>query len=487
MPYISVLDMFTIGIGPSSSHTLGPWRAALTFIKHLEILHRLDDVTGVTISLYGSLALTGKGHGTDIAIQLGLSGYDYKTIPLENVVEIPEAIGRNRTIILSGKKEVSFDPKSSIVFNFDKSLDYHPNGMIIEATTSSDTVLREEFYSIGGGFIILLNSSIPNVAPATIPDEAATGLGKALDWSTAQALLEHCKHPDGSFSPIHKIVLEQELTLRSIEDLHSELKAVYTTMLEAVYRGCITPGILPGGLNVTRRAPGIAAALLTGKMPDSPENLINVIRTQQYQFSEVIKWIGCFAIAVNEENAAFGRVVTAPTNGSAGVIPAVLLHYLCFENRNAQQSDIEKFLMVAGAVGALFKQGATISAAMGGCQAEIGVSSAMAAAALTECCGGSPAHALMAAEIAMEHHLGMTCDPVGGLVQIPCIERNSMGAIKAIMASQIALASDPKKAKVSLDTVIKVMYDTAKDMNTKYKETSLGGLAAKISLALPEC
>jgi len=447
----------------------------------------MDDVTSIRISLYGSLALTGKGHGTDIAVQLGLSGCDYKTMPLDYVKEIPEKTARNGTIMLGGTKQIQFNPKNDIICDCDKSLDYHPNGMIIEATGNSTSVLKEEFYSIGGGFVVLLTSSIPDVAPATIPAEVAPSHGTPREWSTAQALLEQCKLPDGNFSAIHQLVLQQELTFRTIGEIHNNLQVVFDTMLESVYRGCKTPGILPCGLNVTRRASGIATVLLKGNTPESPQQLISLIREQQYQFSEVIKWIGCFAIAVNEENAAFGRVVTAPTNGSAGVIPAVLLHYLCFENRNAQQSDIEKFLMVAGAVGAIFKQGATISAAMGGCQAEIGVSSAMAAAALTECCGGSPAHALMAAEIAMEHHLGMTCDPVAGLVQVPCIERNSLGAIKAIMASQIALASDPHKAKVSLDMVIRVMYETAKDMNTKYKETSLGGLATKISLALPEC
>jgi L-serine dehydratase len=487
MPYISVFDMFTVGIGPSSSHTLGPWRAALSFVDHLKTLHCSDDITKVSVAFYGSLALTGKGHGTDLAVQLGLSGYDYTTIPLSYVKDAPEKIAQTKTIVLGGTREIPFDPKNDLVFHFDKSLDYHPNGMIIEASTTDGVILREEFYSIGGGFVVLLKSSIPNLAPVSIPADVPLGSSTALAWSSAQALLEHCQLPNGSRTSISQIVLEQELTLRPIEKIHESLQVIYATMLQSVYRGCVTPGVLPGGLNVTRRAAGIAASLLHGKTPKSPESLITTIREQQYQFSEVIKWIGCFAIAVNEENAAFGRVVTAPTNGSAGVIPAVLLHYLCFENRNAQQPDIEKFLLVAGAIGAIFKQGATISAAMGGCQAEIGVSSAMAAAALTECCGGSPAHAMMAAEIAMEHHLGMTCDPVGGLVQVPCIERNSMGAIKAIMASQIALASDPHKAKVSLDTVIKVMYETARDMNTKYKETSLGGLATRVSLALPEC
>jgi L-serine dehydratase len=487
MPYISVFDMFTVGIGPSSSHTLGPWRAALSFIDHLNTQHRSDTITKVNVALYGSLALTGRGHGTDIAIQLGLSGYDYTTMPLESVKDVPEKIAQNKTILLGGTRQIPFDSEKCLIFHFNKSLEYHPNGMILEAFTADEMVLREEYYSIGGGFVVLLNSSIPDLAPVFIPADAPSGSGAVQEWSTAQALLERCRLPDGSCAAIHRTVLEQELTLRPIEKIHENLQIIYETMLQSVHRGCVTPGVLPGGLNVTRRAAGIAASLLKGKIPETPQGLISTLRQQQYQFSEVIKWIGCFAIAVNEENAAFGRVVTAPTNGSAGVIPAVLLHYLCFENRNAQQSDIEKFLMVAGAIGAIFKQGATISAAMGGCQAEIGVSSAMAAAALTECCGGSPEHALMAAEIAMEHHLGMTCDPVGGLVQIPCIERNSMGAIKAIMASQIALASDPLKAKVSLDTVIRVMYETAKDMNTKYKETSLGGLAAKISLALPEC
>jgi L-serine dehydratase len=487
MPYISVFDMFTVGIGPSSSHTLGPWRAALAFIEHLNTLPKSNDVIHVTVALYGSLALTGKGHGTDIAVQLGLSGYDYTTIPLDLVRDAPEKITQTNRILLGGSNEIPFNPNSDIIFHFNKSLDYHPNGMVIEASTLNEVILSEEFYSIGGGFVVLLKSSIANLAPTSIPADHPLGSGAPREWSSAQALLEHCRLPNGDNRSISEIVREQELTLRSAEKIQENLEVLYDTMLESVYRGCVTSGLLPGGLNVTRRAAGLAASLLKEKFPESPQSLITTLREQRYQFSEIIKWIGCFAIAVNEENAAFGRVVTAPTNGSAGVIPAVLIHYLCFENRTARQPDVEKFLMVAGAVGAIFKQGATISAAMGGCQAEIGVSSAMAAAALTECCGGSPAHALMAAEIAMEHHLGMTCDPVGGLVQVPCIERNSMGAIKAIMASQIALASDPQKAKVSLDTVIKVMYETAKDMNTKYKETSLGGLATRVSLALPEC
>jgi L-serine dehydratase len=280
--------------------------------------------------------------------------------------------------------------------------------------------------------------------------------------------------------------MQNELAWRPEAEVKSGLLHIWQTMLDCIYKGCHAQGELPGGLGVQRRACKINQQLLEGIEYTTLKGWMNIIRISGASFTNVTKWVSCFALAVNEENASFGRVVTAPTNGAAGVIPAVLMHYLCFcENKG--EEDIIRFLLTAGEVGSLFKKGSTISAAMGGCQAEIGVSSAMAAAGLTECMGGTPRQVLMAAEIAMEHHLGLTCDPVGGLVQIPCIERNTMGAMKAITASQIALSGDPEKAKVSLNSVIKTMWDTAKDMSDKYKETADGGLALNVSVTVPEC
>jgi L-serine dehydratase len=296
----------------------------------------------------------------------------------------------------------------------------------------------------------------------------------------ADELLEFCKKENKSIS---EIVYENEISMRSEEDIHRELMRIWHTMLECMYIGCHSEGILPGGLNVRRRAYDMHLGL-KGELPYSnPQEWLETIRKTEVKFRQILKWVSCFALAVNEVNAALGRVVTAPTNGSAGVIPAVLMYYLVIENHQAGEKEIKQFLLVAGEIGSIFKKGATISAAMGGCQAEIGVSSAMAAGALCELMGGTPAQVTMAAEIAMEHHLGMTCDPIGGLVQIPCIERNTMGAIKAINAAELALETDANNAKVPLDKVINTMWETAKDMNSKYKETSEGGLAVGVNLA----
>ncbi|MNF89047.1 L-serine dehydratase TdcG [compost metagenome] len=282
---------------------------------------------------------------------------------------------------------------------------------------------------------------------------------------------------------ISEIVYENEKSMRPEEQIHSELMRIWNTMLECMYIGCHTGGILPGGLNVRRRAFDMHQNLIGLSNYSDPQSWLEEIRKTEVKFRQILKWVSCFALAVNEVNASLGRVVTAPTNGSAGVIPAVLMYYLVIENHNAGEKEIKQFLMVAGEIGSIFKKGSTISAAMGGCQAEIGVSSSMAAAALCELMGGTPAQVLMAAEIAMEHHLGLTCDPIGGLVQIPCIERNTMGAIKAINAAELALETDSKNAKVPLDKVINTMWQTAKDMNSKYKETSEGGLAIAVNMA----
>ncbi len=474
MEPISVFDMLKIGVGPSSSHTLGPWRAAQRFVEALDAQHLSAAVRQVTVNLYGSLALTGKGHGTDIAVMLGLCNQDPVTIPVEEVRHLPARIRQNKRLLLGGRREIDFDPEKHIVFWFFQTLPFHANGLTFKAfNNSGDVCLEATYYSIGGGFVVQ-------------EGEERSGPAVRLPYpiDSGAQLTDYCKHRGCA---IWEIVHDNELSWRPSAETRAGLLRIWEVMKQCAYSGCHTDGVLPGGLQVARRAPAMYRKLMGhAEYPDA-DSWIESIRLRPYNFTEILKWIGCFAMAVNEENAGFGRVVTAPTNGAAGVIPAVLLYYVCFSGRAVGEEEIVRFLMVAGEVGSIFKKGSTISAAMGGCQAEIGVSSAMAAAALSEALGGVPDQALMAAEIAMEHHLGLTCDPIGGLVQIPCIERNSMGAVKAITAANIALESDPAKAKVSLDSVIKTMWETAQDMNTKYKETSQGGLAAQISIVLPEC
>ncbi len=474
MEPISVFDMLKIGVGPSSSHTLGPWRGAQRFLNELRQAGLFDATTRVEVVLYGSLALTGKGHGTDIALMLGLSGYDAVTIPVRDVMRVPEEIRQTKQLLLRAEKRISFDPEQDIVFMFFQALPFHANGMIFKAIDAcGDTLYSDAYYSIGGGFIVKETDK-----------KGASGHQLPYPIESGLQLAEYCRAKQCA---IWEIVQENELSWRSNEETQVGLLQVWEVMKQCIYLGCHAEGTLPGGLGVVRRASAIHKKLIGDTPYAHADEWISRIQKNSGDFTAILKWIGCFAMAVNEENASFGRVVTAPTNGAAGVIPAVLMYYLCFSGKSVSADDIVKFLMVAGEVGSIFKKGSTISAAMGGCQAEIGVSSAMAAAALAEALGGTPDQALMAAEIAMEHHLGLTCDPIGGLVQIPCIERNSMGAIKAITAANIALESDPKKAKVSLDDVIKTMWETAKDMNTKYKETSQGGLAAQISIIVPEC
>ena len=474
MEPISVFDMLKIGVGPSSSHTLGPWRAAERFCRELEASGRLERTRHLHVHLYGSLALTGKGHGTDVAVLLGLSGQDPVTMPLERVIDIPQAIVEQRQLQVMDRHPVPFQPDLDLTFHFSERLPFHANGLKFCAyDEGGHDLLEATYYSVGGGFVVKEGEeSLED--PIRLP----------FPVQTARELMQHCL---GEGSCIWEIVLENEKAWRKPAQVKEDLLAVWEVMKQSMYRGCHTRGILPGGLGVNRRAAELHDRLLLPCRYEGADEWVACLRGSEYQFSKVNKWIGCFAMAVNEENANFGRIVTAPTNGAAGVIPAVLMYYLCFSGEEVGEDDIVKFLLVAGEIGSIFKKGATISAAMGGCQAEIGVSSAMAAAALTEMLGGSVGQALMAAEIAMEHHLGLTCDPIGGLVQVPCIERNSMGAMKAITAANIALESDPEKAKVHLDEVIKTMWETAQDMNTKYKETSQGGLAVNISIKVPEC
>lgn len=469
---ISVFDMLKIGVGPSSSHTLGPWRAAERFLAELKSENLFSQITRVKVDLYGSLSLTGKGHATDLAVMLGLSGQDPEYIPINDIAGIIKSIEETNTIKLGNEITIPFFFLQDIVFN-KEFLPFHANGLKFTAYAKDDSEYESIFYSIGGGFVVKeerenakIKSEIKCAFPFPIQNAA-----ELLNYTITQN------------KTISEIVYENEKSMRSEEFINNELMRIWHTMLECMYIGCHSEGILPGGLNVRRRAFDMHQNLIGLSNYNSPQTWLEEIRKTEVKFRQILKWVSCFALAVNEVNAALGRVVTAPTNGSAGVIPAVLMYYLVIENHNAGEKEIKQFLMVAGEIGSIFKKGSTISAAMGGCQAEIGVSSSMAAAALCELMGGTPAQVLMAAEIAMEHHLGLTCDPIGGLVQIPCIERNTMGAIKAINAAELALETDSKNAKVPLDKVIDTMWQTAKDMNSKYKETSEGGLAIAVNMA----
>ncbi len=469
---ISVFDMLKIGVGPSSSHTLGPWRAAERFLNELKDENLLAQVASIKVNLYGSLSLTGKGHATDYAVLLGLSGQDPEYIPVQDIDGIVKAIKTTHQINLANVLTIPFNPETDIVFN-KNFLPFHANGMTFTAYISNGSEYVGTFYSIGGGFVVKeerINAKKKLQIKCAFP----------FQIQNAAELLAYTIQENKSIS---EIVFANEIAMRSEAEVHSELMRIWHTMLECMYIGCHSEGILPGGLNVRRRAFDMHQGLIGLANYSNPQEWLETIRKTEVKFRQILKWVSCFALATNEVNAALGRVVTAPTNGSAGVIPAVLMYYMVIENHQAHEAQIKQFLMVAGEIGSIFKKGSTISAAMGGCQAEIGVSSAMAAAALCEVMGGTPDQVLMAAEIAMEHHLGLTCDPIGGLVQIPCIERNTMGAIKAINAAELALETDAKNAKVPLDKVIDTMWQTAKDMNSKYKETSEGGLAVAVNMA----
>ena len=471
---ISVFDMLKIGVGPSSSHTLGPWRAAERFLSELRTENILKDVARIKVDLYGSLSLTGKGHATDLAVMLGLSGQDPEYIPVQDIDGIIKNIENKNEINLGNEIVIPFYFLQDIVFN-KNFLPFHANGLTFTAFLSDDKEYQTTFYSIGGGFVVKeerVNAKKKLEIKCAFP----------FPIQNAEELLNYCHSENKSIS---EIVYENEKSMRTEAVIDHELMRIWNTMLECMYIGCHSEGILPGGLNVRRRAFDMHQGLIGLSNYNNPQEWLECIRKTEVKFRQILKWVSCFALAVNEVNAALGRVVTAPTNGSAGVIPAVLMYYLVIENHDAGEKEIKQFLMVAGEIGSIFKKGSTISAAMGGCQAEIGVSSAMAAGALAESLGGDYRHVTMAAEIAMEHHLGMTCDPIGGLVQVPCIERNTMGAIKAIMAAQLALQSNPNEAKVPLDAVVATMWQTALDMNSKYKETSDGGLA--VTVGLSEC
>lgn len=469
MESISIFDIIKVGIGPSSSHTMGPWLAG----NHFQTKLANSTFDEIQIHLYGSLAKTGKGHGTDIAVVLGLAGYDFTEINGKELKKVVTDIKQTGLLRIHNKL-VPFDWIKHLIFHSSEFLPQHPNGLIISALNSNTEILSQDYYSLGGGFITIGNTQ-------SIENQRITS---KYPCHSASTLLENTKKLQLS---IPELVLLNEQTWFSLDEIETKCDVLKNEMIDAIYRGVQQEGILPGGLKVQRRAKSLHDKLMKKAFDfTSKEAWIQELRQQSRSFEQVNKWISCFALAVNEENADFGRIVTAPTNGASGVLPAVLMYAHCFL-KSENPTSIRDFILTAGEIGTLFKKNATISAAMGGCQAEVGVSASMAAAGLVAYLGGTDGQILMAAEIAMEHHLGLTCDPIGGLVQIPCIERNSMGAIKAITAAHMALESNPEQARVTLDNVIQSMWETAQNMHSKYRETSEGGLASIISVNLAEC
>ena len=454
---ISVFDLFSIGIGPSSSHTVGPMKAAAEFANLLDQKNLLVNTRRIKVELFGSLAFTGKGHGTDTAVLLGLEGNTPDTIDPEVIHPRAAEILEQQFIYVAKKQHIPFH-KTDLELNFKDLLPTHTNGMRFSAYDDKQQPIDSQiYYSIGGGFII--NDQQPANTSSTMI--------MPFPFSTAKDLLLHCNQQQLS---IAEIMLANEGGLRTIAEIKMRLLKIAETMRHCIDKGCKTHGILPGGLNVKRRAPELFDKLKQKGLPLS------------HEFTDSMAWLNLYAIAVNEENAAGSRVVTAPTNGAAGVVPAVLHYYLDFYPQTDAAASAIDFLLVAGAIAILYKKGASISGAEVGCQGEVGAACSMAAGALTAMLGGTIYQIENAAEIAMEHHLGMTCDPIQGLVQIPCIERNAMGAVKAVNAARLALLGDGIHY-VSLDKVIATMKQTGKDMLSIYKETSLGGLAANI----PEC
>jgi len=454
---ISVFDMFSIGIGPSSSHTVGPMRAAKLFIESLTKKQLLHQVNRVGCELFGSLGQTGIGHGTGKAVILGLSGESPEDINVESIGSIVDSVIKSEKVNLAGKFSVNFPKNSAIVYHRRKTLPAHANAMTISAYHNDKLVLSETYYSIGGGFIV-------KDCDFEKEKDKALSLHNNIDrphvFSSADELI---KEANEKGLRISTIMMNNEKCLADETTVREKLVNIWHAMRDSVERGIKTEGILPGGLKVTRRAPALHRTL-------SVENNNDPLAAMD--------WVNLFALAVNEENAAGSRVVTAPTNGAAGIIPAVLCYYNKFV-KPVDDEDCIRYLLTAAAIGILYKTNASISGAEVGCQGEVGVACSMAAGALTEILGGNPSQVENAAEIGMEHNLGLTCDPVGGLVQVPCIERNAMGAVKAINASRLALRGSGTH-KVSLDKVIKTMWDTGNDMKTKYKETSRGGLAVNI-------
>jgi len=453
---LSVFDMFKIGIGPSSSHTVGPMRAARTFASGLAADGLLVRAARVRAELFGSLGATGHGHDSDKAVLLGLEGEDPETVDADQVEQRVARIRDQRRLCLAGTHQVDCDPDQDLVLHRRRALPYHPNGMQFCAYDTAGGPLRtRRYYSVGGGFVV---------------DQAAAGADRIktddtpvrYPFRTAAELFGHC-HASGL--PVSEVMLANELSWRTEAEVRAGLLRIWQVMQDCVRRGCErTEPVLPGRLKVRRRAPGLHRTLASDPSPADP--------------LRVTDWVSLFALAVNEENASGGRVVTAPTNGAAGIIPAVLHYYTRFRP-GASSDEVVRFLLAAGAIGVIYKETASISGAEVGCQGEVGSACSMAAAGLAEVLGGTPAQVENAAEIAMEHNLGLTCDPVGGLVQIPCIERNAMASVKAINAARLALHGDGTHV-VSLDKVIKTMRQTGADMKDKYKETARGGLAVNV-------
>lgn len=469
--YISIFDLFSIGIGPSSSHTVGPMKASAAFAQLLETKGLLAQVERVTADLYGSLALTGKGHQTDAAIILGLEGNHPNSIDPATMPERLMTIAANKQLNLNNKKRIPFRYVDDLIFHYQETLPFHTNGMQFCAyDKGNNLLLKDIFYSIGGGFIlseedITTDQSDPTALQVPFPFETA---GELL----ALSQLHHLS--------IAEIMLENERVFRSEVEIKNRLLDISHTMTQCIQKGCKTEGILPGGLSVRRRAPTLFRKLTHKGKPSATH-------------PDIMNWLNLYAMAVNEENAAGGRIVTAPTNGAAGIIPSVLSYYENFCSESSPEGVIT-FLLTAGAIAILYKKGASISGAEVGCQGEVGVACSMAAGALAAALGGSPKQIEKAAEIGMEHNLGLTCDPIGGLVQIPCIERNAMGAVKAVNAARLVLAEDEGETSdgehmVSLDSVIRTMKQIGQDMMPIYKETSLGGLAAHggIRVNIAEC
>ncbi len=454
---LSVFDLFKIGIGPSSSHTVGPMRAALEFAKGLREDSLLERVHAVRANLYGSLGATGKGHGSDKAVLLGLEGDAPDTVDTESVDSRLKAMREARRIKLLGVHEIEFREKEHLIMHRRESLPFHPNGMRFTAFDAEGAELRgKTYYSVGGGFVV--NEEAAG-ADRIVEDETPL----PYPFKTSADLLRLCE--ENQFS-ISQLMWENEKSWRPEEEIRTGLMRIWDVMQECVRAGISKQGIMPGGLKVRRRAADLYRALI-----NRPEASLRDPLT-------VMDWVNLYALAVNEQNATGGRVVTAPTNGAAGIIPAVLHYYTRFV-WSASDEGVRRFLLTASAIGILYKENASISGAEVGCQGEVGVACSMAAGALAEVTGGTVAQVENAAEIGMEHNLGLTCDPVGGLVQVPCIERNAMGSIKAINAARMALRGDGKHF-VSLDKVIKTMRETGADMKTKYKETARGGLAVNI-------
>jgi L-serine dehydratase len=454
---LSVLDIFKIGIGPSSSHTMGPMNAARRFVLDLEERGLLAKVHGVAAQLYGSLALTGLGHCTDRAVLLGLEGFTPDSMDPEAIEPTLARIRGTRRLRLLGHHEIAFDEPMDLLLHRDQTLPGHPNGLRFTALDATGAILhREEFFSTGGGFIV-------RAAELGRPPKDARAITVPLPFATGDELLARCREHG---LELHELVLRNEGAWRSDAETRAALLRIWQTMDQCIERGSRAQGLLPGVLKVRRRAPKLFRQLNESSADDP---------------MRALDWLNAFALAVNEENAAGGRVVTAPTNGAAGIVPAVLMHYRRFEP-GATDDGVLRFLLVAGAIGMLYKTNASISGAEMGCQGEVGVACSMAAGGLVAALNGTNEQIENAAEIGMEHNLGLTCDPIAGLVQIPCIERNAMGAVKAVNAARLAMRGDGDH-KVSLDQVISTMRQTGQDMSTSYKETSQGGLAVNV----PEC